>query len=139
MNADRPLFFTHEQPGELRATLLRLAAEGCSVFEWNAAEGMSRLGPHRAIVPGTRAVLSAIGYVASVRQDSLFVFRDMDLPLQSHGMQMAIRGALNLFGARRRMIIPTHHTPVPEGLRDVSLPLAELCMPEEPGMAVVGQ
>lgn len=141
LDSGHALFFSSASADEIRA---RLTASrhwaDVAIYEWTPHGGMWRISPVAGAVPGTRSALSAVGYMASVRRDSIFILGEMDGPLQSQGLQMALLGALTLrTSARRRVILPVDNAPIPLDLAEISTDLETLIhpYPERPALAVV--
>lgn len=135
------LFFSAASADEVRA---RLTASrqwtDVAIYEWTAHGGMWRISPEAGAVPGTRSALSAVGYMASVRRDSIFILGDMEGPLQSQGLQMALLGALTLrTSSRRRVVLPVVDAPIPLDLSEISTDLEALMpmQPARPALALV--
>lgn len=141
LDSGHALFFTGASSDEVRARLTasRQWSE-VAIYEWTPRGGMWRISPEAGAVPGTRSALSAVGYMASVRRDSIFIFSEMEGPLQSQGLQMALLGALTLrTSARRRVVLPVADAPIPLDLAEISTDLEPLVQPQpaRPALAVV--
>ncbi|MBA1145751.1 hypothetical protein H0Z60_01640 [Ectothiorhodospiraceae bacterium WFHF3C12] len=139
VDSEFSLFFTSASSDEIRARLTASSYwSDVDFHEWSAHGGMWRIAPESGAVPGTRSALSAVGYVASVRRDSIFLLSELEGPLQSQGLQMALLGALTLrTPARRRVILPVENAPIPLDLAHISTDLGRAASMTYPRLAVV--
>jgi hypothetical protein len=128
LDSQNTLFFTTASAQAVRTRLTSARHwSDLGVYEWTPHCGMWRLTPDAAAVPGTRSALSAIGYIAGIHKDSIFILSEMDTVFQSQGLQMALLGALTLHtSARRRVILSLEDARIPRDLRQISVDLREL-------------